>query len=361
MHLRKKHLWERVFLLSTAILLLKTHTVSAQKAVHVWATEAGIGHVLPHSPELAGISVRPPFFWMLEWTRIKATEASWQNCACYAKTGASLSLTDFGNPAEMGRAYTLALLGEPHLGLSDKLFVTLRGSIGMVYLDRVYDPVANPRNLFYSSPLSFSMQAGSHVNFKPGNRWVFRGGLLYNHISNGGIRLPNKGVNYPVAVLGASYLSGPLRLEKGSADWERQRAWPRYLRLFATVSNPGEGHNNGKLALLAGIGAGIQRRVGRINALSTGLEAMYAGHLRSPETAHPGVLAWMFGHHFVFGRFGFSQQMGVRLLRPANETYRLYQRYEVSWQLNKNLLVGTSLKTHAQIGRNIDIRLGYVW
>src|SRR5690606_34043823 len=92
-------------------------------------------------------------------------------------------------------------------------------------LSRYFDPVSNPDNVFFSVPVNFLviLAPGLEYRFSPG--WSGQFSLGYNHISNGGQRQPNKGMNYPMVGVGLNHFvsSGELPQYTGAAfspSWE---------------------------------------------------------------------------------------------------------------------------------------------
>ena len=66
--------------------------------------------------------------------------------------------------------------------------MTLRGGIGVSYLNRVFDRTTNPRNEFFSAPLSFIGVVNVAFNYRVEETFVVQLAASYNHISNGGSR-----------------------------------------------------------------------------------------------------------------------------------------------------------------------------
>src|SRR5687768_8644027 len=111
------------------------------------------GKILPHSESIVDLTGSYLWGWQTDISRIRYTKASWSICNCYSENGISLSYFNFNNPKELGQAINLALFAEPQLTLR-RLFLSLRGVMGVAYVTRVYHPDLNPRNLFFSTPWS---------------------------------------------------------------------------------------------------------------------------------------------------------------------------------------------------------------
>src|SRR5690606_38922491 len=126
-----------------------------------------------------------------------------------------------------------------------------------------FDPVSNPSNIFFSVPVNFLVFLASSMEYRFSPAWSGQFSLSYNHISNGGQKQPNKGINYPMVGFGVNhFFSPPAELPRYSAgafspSWEyyadagfssRDAAWALERRPVFTL------------------GAGVFRGLSAINA-----------------------------------------------------------------------------------------------
>lgn len=326
------------------------------------------GFIIPHSRELATIADSYPWGLQLDWSKLSLTQKAWNQCNCYSKVGLSFTYFNFGNPAVLGNAYNLILYGEPYLTFQKDLFFTFSTGIGATYLDQVYDEVTNPQNTFFSSPISFIVFLNFAINYKISPELYLNLTIHYNHISNGGIKQPNKGMNFPTIGLGLDYKTNPLPFKKWDKVEVRKGAIQGYGRLFATrkTATATDEFTEEKRWLL-GIAGGAKIMIANFNALSTGVEFFRDNSLsvearRREIDEDPHVLGWSVGHHFIFGKFNFNQQMIYYVYKPSLLiSQKFYQRYELAYQLNEFLVAGISLKAHAQVADNFDLRLGVIF
>src|SRR5688572_17842411 len=153
------------------------------------------GKILPHSKAI--VDLTGSYLWGLQTdiSRIRYTKASWSICNCYSENGISLSYFNFNNPKELGEAFNLVLFAEPQLTLG-RLFLSLRAGMGVAYVTRIYHTDLNPRNLFFSTPWSGLLMTQLSTRYRLTPQWSLRFSASYQHISNGGKRQPNKGMNF---------------------------------------------------------------------------------------------------------------------------------------------------------------------
>ena len=169
-----------------------------------------VGFIIPHAPDLRAIAQSTPVGFSLEYSRTALSRAAYERCSCFARVGTYLHYTTFNNAAELGRAVGTGAFFEPLIRPTNRLFFSVRTTAGLVWLTRVFDRQTNPRNTFFSAPLSglLALSASAHVRL--GRQMQASLSASYNHISNGGTRQPNRGMNYPTLGLGLTYTPRPL-------------------------------------------------------------------------------------------------------------------------------------------------------
>ncbi|MEM9829817.1 MAG: acyloxyacyl hydrolase [Bacteroidota bacterium] len=357
--------------LSIIILIITLSTSSgwAQKNTSFLGFKSHIGFIIPHSARLRNVSDRYLGGIGLEGGRVLKTKRAWANCNCFSRVGIGASYFNYRNPRELGESYNLTIFGEPYLSLRRNWFLTLRGEAGVSYLTRVFDEATNPRNTFFSSPLSFLLSTSLTLNYRLTDNYVFRLSANYNHISNGGMRHPNKGMNFPTLSLGFEKHLGESEFPHYAKQLGlRKRNWYRYLFLGLSrrtlESNP---LHRQTTHLNAGIETGFMRSITNISALSGGIELYYNGvqaeHARRyNEETIPLRWSFMLGHALVFGKFSFTQQVGYHLYQPfALIDKSFFQRYALYYQLGDRLHVGTSLKAYGHVADFMDVRIGTRW
>ncbi len=323
------------------------------------------GFIIPHSSELKNISNSNPWGLQIEYSKLKLDQKSWDKCNCYAQTGLSFTYFNFQNPSQLGSSYNLVYFAEPLLTYKKKLFYSFRVGIGVSYLDTIFDLETNPENTFFGSSLSFLLLTNFNINYRLSPRYIISATANYNHISNGGSKQPNKGMNFPTFGIGFSYSPENYSIEERSKNSLQKGQLKGYARLFGTmpeVSNEDIEANERKL--LIGLTGGALYYLTHTNAINLGVElinnqAIKAESYMSNQSYDHKLVALTLGHNFVFGKITFNQQMGWYLYKPfPSSNKHLFQRYELLYQLGQRYQVGTSLKAHGSVAENFDIRFG---
>jgi hypothetical protein len=281
--------------------------------------------------------------------------------------GVSTTYVNFDNPAVLGSGLTSLAYAEPFLSVSHRLNLSFRLGAGIAYLNQVYHPETNPGNLFYSTAFSFGLLASLSGNIRVSERIQLRLSGNYNHISNGGTKLPNKGINYPTLSLGLDYAIRPAPFPvRTKTRWQHEQTNLMYYTaaILGTAKTLNEQENKRYPTIGFTVTAG--RRVGRLSALALGAEWV-ADRTLHEKLRRQGLnrdynrVAVLLGHELLVGRFGFSQQLGVYIYAPYPAMDPVYQRYGLTYRFSKHLFVGFNLKAHRQVADMMDGRVGYVF
>lgn len=245
----------------------------------------------------------------------------------------------------------------------------MRGVAGLAYLTNPFDSLRNPTNQSYSSALGIYLLFGVGISFLVNDQWWINGTINYQHISNGGLRQPNKGINWPTAGISVAWLRNPEPYYSGRRS--KEKFWKNYpVRWDAGIfgiakRGTDESGNSHRMPL---IGAALQgsRQVGRVSALTLGAEVYTDKSLRmklkrdsiDASAVRAGLL---FGHEFLLGKFLFSQRLGVYIFDQTPYFDKIYHRWGLHYRVNNKWGTGFHLKAHRHIADFIDVRLTYSW
>ncbi|MCS6928105.1 MAG: acyloxyacyl hydrolase [Saprospiraceae bacterium] len=328
------------------------------------------GFIIPHSREIIHVSKTNPVGCEINIQWVEARPERTQRTGVVAKKGFLFYYFDFNNPAVLGRSVASAAYVEPLFRVERRFYTSLQAGLGMAYLTKVYDASNNPTNLFFSSPVSFLAILNLHTTYRASKRWEVSLGFHYNHISNGGMKLPNKGMNFPTWNVGVSYalLPGIIQRAPRTDLWKslpRNFAW---IHVAVSAKNvPADGSfARGEVLWLYGATAAVGRRIGRLSALSVGTEWIYDGWRRARldflgAEASPWLGGLLFGHELIAGRVRFKVHMGMYIFHQMREMDPVYQRYGLFYIVGDRLLVGSTLKAHRHVADVFDVRLGWLF
>ena len=350
------------------IFLLAVSLQAQQEPQNPWVVGATghYGFMLLHSQSIAPIGQSYPWGIGAEVSRHLIGQKAWEFCNCYPKAGVALTFWDFDNSDILGQGLTFVPFLEPVWMTRHRFNLSWRIGMGVSYQNRPWDPDTNPLNLSYSTSLAFPLTMGLGLNYRIRPQWNVRLSLAYNHISNGGIKLPNKGINWPTAGLGADYTLTPVDFEerdkfrKPVPDGKNRYS----VNFFNSLKNVDP--SDPDQYWIWGVSGWYSRWIGKTSALNAGLEYIEDGSRRQRirqegrDLKHQrvGVLA---GHEFWLGRVTFAQQIGVYLFDDFKVNDPVYQRWTLTCQVWQPVQVGISLKAHRHVADFLDFRVSAVF
>lgn len=117
---------------------------------------------------------------------------------------------------------------------------------------------------------------------------------------------------------------------------------------------------------MVGVVAQMGKQAGLINHLNAGMEWSYddvidKDLLDDSIPGSPQQWAFLAGHEFLLGRFRFSQQLGIYILKDNPYSDDWFHRWGINYRAGKHYAVGLNLKAHRQVADYIDLRLMYSW
>ncbi|MBC6366080.1 lipid A 3-O-deacylase [Algoriphagus sp. AK58] len=337
--------------------LFEPYSFAQTSSSHRIGLESHYGWIIPHNSELKDISSSNPISIGITSQWMKNSRKNWEACHCFHYLGLGLSVTDFQNPAELGKSWNLTGSFEPFLFRRDKFSISLASGIGVSYLTKVYDPLENPRNTFFSAPISFLLFVTPKFTFDFSRNWAVQTSFSYNHISNGGQRQPNRGMNFPMLGLGVLYYTRKIDLPEFEKHQLPTR-WFFYSDLGINSRKTTDGTRKPNFTLAAG----AYRKLSGIIGIGGGIELAKDFSLPVEESRMEALIPAVFlENHFLFGRFDFSQRFAAYLSKPLGyqENQVFYQRYTLSYLLGKNVQLGAGLKAHGHVAEYLDFRVGW--
>lgn len=326
------------------------------------------GFIIPHAADLKAISQAKPVGVEVTYSRIPLSRAAYERCNCFARIGVYAHYFSFNNPTQLGRTYGVGGYIEPLIRYGQPLYFSIRATTGLSYLTRIYDAQTNPSNTFFGSPISglLALSVGAHHRIT--NHLHLSATFRYNHISNGGIRQPNRGMNFPTAGLGVVYTAHPIRFPN-PARWPRPvvtRQFTGRITAFGSIRTlPSTTTLPEQAGWLWGVTATAGYRATRFHAFTGGLEFVNDGYIREQlrrgnlTVAHR-QLGLLGGYEGWLGRYRFCMHVGWNLLQPdvwlGN---RFFQRYQLLYTIRDRYQIGIGLRAKLNVAEGLDLRLGW--
>ncbi|GHN02806.1 hypothetical protein WSM22_42950 [Cytophagales bacterium WSM2-2] len=295
-----------------------------------------------------------PWSAQLDFGLTKNTPQSWNYCNCYSRNGVSLAYFNLANPPKLGTAVTLSVFAEPILILQKSFTLSLRGSAGFVLMNKVYDSITNPDNIFVSSRLSYLLNLGIKAQYSINRHFKAAATFQLNHISNGGKRDPNEGMNFVGAGFSLNYVLNPSEFQKRPIQKFDDNSWMLMLHVFGgnRIAMANSYHLwNEESRPVGGLNAGVIKQIGRMNGVGVGGEIYYDGinEVNQQRSGHPiqsTVAGVSLQHYLFFGKLLFGQQLALYVTPDTGQKQSIYQRYFLEYEIKKGWFAGVTLKGH---------------
>ncbi len=369
MHYRNKSRWLIIMIAFVCFTPAFAQTDSSGTKIkeEVFSIGLGVQHgfIFAHSEAVQNTKGARPtgVEAILSWQRTDS--AIWNLCNCYPRKGLLLSYYDYDTKI-LGKSITAAYFLEPTYKINNRTFFSFRGAGGISYLTNPFDSIKNPANQSYSTTMSVYLLVGVGVWYKLNESWWLNSSANYQHESNGGMKEPNKGINWPTAGIAISYQPKAVNYFTGIRSsekfWKNNKI--RWDAALFGVARRTQTESGSSRKALVGFSAIASKQVGRINAITAGTEiyrdAKLSYRLKSDSIDASSIKAGLLaGHEFLLGKFIFSQQLGVYVFDQTPYYDRLYHRWGLIYNISYKIGAGINLKVHKQVAEFADLRFIY--
>jgi hypothetical protein len=321
------------------------------------------GFIILHSQDLYAVKDSYPFGIELTAAKHLNSQNTWNECNCYPKIGASVVYFDYDSKRILGQGITTYGFVEPVLFARKKFHIGIRGGLGFSYLNRPHHATHNPENQSYSTYFSFFLPLHVLLHYRVNPHVNLQVGANYNHHSNGGIKVPNKGINFPTASVGVEYAPKAMHFENRLKDKVHRKKQRFDISLYGTQK--GYSTTDFTKYPLWGWMLSYSKQVSKINALKIEFDYLTDLHLHEQmkqnviSGSDPRRIAVLGGHEFLLGRFIFSQALGVYVHDPSKRNDPVFQRWALSTFLSERLQAECYLKAHRHVADFVAIRVAY--
>lgn len=337
----------------------------------LYGVEGHTGFIIVHSPDVeeASKDANPKTVNLnINWQNLR--KSTWDICQCYPRTGFALAYQEFDNPGDLGQGLTGSGYIEPLFRLGDRLAFSFQGEIGLSYLNKPYDEATNPENQSYSIRLNAFLSVNTVLNYRLSPHWQVSLAGNYNHISNGSIKQPNKGINFPTVSVGIDYQPETWRLPNYKRSNREIKPQDKHIGEFNIFlgTKEREADDGDKRYWNYGLEGFYNHQLTPIHQLRVGGSWIVNNAVRSVirEDGDENLKTWkyqrfnaLFGHAFALGKFRFSTLAGIYVFRPYAIEPDWYQRYSLTYKISNSWHTGVALKSHSNVADYLDIRLSY--
>ncbi len=327
------------------------------------------GFIIPHSAVIRPVSGSKPFGLLADIGRLNKSFNSWKVFNTFWFYGIQTGYYSFQNPDVLGGAIILTGYAEPVLVSGRKIILSVRMGGGLSWHTKIYNEESNPTNQFFCSRISFPIYVAMRFKYTVTERTYLTLSGFYNHISNGGMKQPNYGMNFPMVAFGLEHFRKPLPLLKSGFYPQVKITEPTYyfiagaLTSYKVVDRSDIYPEKGSLAW--GIYTRIIRHIKTYYSLNAGAELIADNALkevirRENSNLDHERLAITFGQDFHLGKVIFTQYLGFYVYSPYKAKNAIYQKYELGYRINRNIITGLFLKAHTYEADLLGIQVSYL-
>jgi hypothetical protein len=336
-------------------------------------TRFNYGFIYPHHLELEIFNSHFPAF---EISLQKETygKHKWERAYAYPLIGISFWYSGLGQSPYLGSALALFPYIDFPLYRNKLFFLGFRFALGLGYLTKKFDRINNYKNLAIGGHFNAAVNLMVDFRYKLSNRFTISGGISLQHFSNGSLKLPNYGLNYPSVSLGVAYRL--VRENKNIGD----RFYPPVEPFSAIIRRSIEfnvggavGYKNmesiyGENYIVTHFYENTFFRVSRKSKFGFGFDVSYdPSQIKTLEMngvevtnkidiVRPGINA---AYQLDLSKLGFILNLGYYLAGKEKSNGPLYEKISFQYSLTKSLFVNVMLKVHWGRADYIGWGLGY--
>lgn len=321
------------------------------------------GFIIPHTESIRQVSHTRPYGFELSLGRLNTSYDSWKIFRKYNISGIQAGYFNYQNPDVVGSSYALSLFTEPVIRAGEEFYFSVRGGGGISWQTKIYDYELNPLNRFFSTRISFPLYISARISYRIARNTFITFAGTYNHISNGAIRVPNLGINFPTISAGIEYYPGSFpELDHGYIVAKSPREKNRYIQVQMLT---GYKYIWGEPAWASGASIRHTWQLRNYYALNAGAELILDGGVRK-RIYIDGLdmdykrLAVTGGQDFILGRALFTQYIGIYIYSPYKARHPVYQKYELSFRFSGKAAAGVYLKAHTSDADLFGFTLNYI-
>ena len=324
------------------------------------------GFIDPDLPDLAYVLDSRPFLTELTISSQTFGKKQWQQINGYPELGVSILYGNSGSKEYIGHITALVPFIEFFPYRSAHFHTGIRVGMGAAWVEKVFNPLTNYKNLIIGSHLNFCVNIMASVGVRVLPRTDLDFGISLGHISNGSMKLPNYGLNPVSLSLGIKYdLHPPLTMIHNTIP-PFKRGWSYYLYAFAAFKEAAPLES--PVYLVNVFNLEVMKDFSYTGRFGGGISITYDRSLTTEVYDSPSF-AWdgskpkweigpYIGYEYVAGNLSFPVQLGVYVYNNYM-TSSFFEKVGIRYKFSNHWILGGAVKAHMGHGDFIEWGLGY--
>ncbi len=327
------------------------------------------GFITPHHKAIQYVVNKPISGFEITLSKPTYGKNIWEKLYRYPRWGAGYFRVSLGNNEILG--YGNALFGFLNIPFykTQRFSVNYQISLGLGYLNKVFDTGSDPMNIVISSHVNAFARFSTDVKYRIYKNIELQGSLNMQHFSNGKLKSPNLGINSVTSSLGVSYLFNNTDKTINTAPPEPVLKHNYYYLVYSVGTKTYDDFHE-KHYFTSSLSFHYDRVMNKKYTLGLGSDLFYNGAIKAAfidkkekEATTPDLFRMGFhaGGSVVYNRLSMILEVGYYVYAKYVYITRVYNRVGLRYRLNDHLVLNCTLKSHIAIADFIEWGVGYRW
>lgn len=326
-----------------------------------------------HHPEMNLFRAHFPIFELSVQQKTFGTK-TWHQLLNYPAVGVTVLYSGLGGMPEIGSIFGAYPYMSFNFLKSKKNMLNARLGVGIGYATKKWDAQTNPKNTFLGSHVNALFSINFEYSRLLSDRWQLSFYTGMTHMSNGGSRCPNNGINlWQFGLSGRYFVNKPKeRLPLETIDNEQYKSWKAknisyYFGFLYSVKDIDEFMGYGRHWSVYNFRFDVLKRVSQMSKVGIGIDLVYDETdkeiLRmkgipytSIEILKPGVSA---AYELVLKSTSFLFNFGCHVGGKELCEGRIYQKISLKQNLGDYVFLTFGLTTHWGWADYLGFGLGF--
>jgi hypothetical protein len=362
------HCYKNTFLFSIALLLyslVAAQTVPKKRFRNLSVGgHYSYGSYLISEPKAAYLKDSYSYFGELYLQVQTNGSKAWQVTNGLPQWGVALQYGNLGSKQYLGKMVAAFTYLNMPLFSYHALKSRFRIGAGAGWVEKPYDAQSNHKNVLVGSHLNAFLHLLWQNEVKLAPQLYASAGLGFSHLSNGGLTLPNLGVNTPTLQAGLRYAFHEHLVQNETLNETFSRK--TYYRVFASGAVKQYPWIGSKRYLIGIFSTEVSRRTSSKHQFGVGttwfqnpsLEIGESGLVSEKMTGNNSQVGLYGSYERHFGNLSLPVQLGAYLYNKDRFT-ATYQQIGLRYQFKKRLSTSALLKTHLGKAEYINFGMDY--
>lgn len=286
---------------------------------------------------------------------------TWHQLLNYPAVGVTVIYSGVGGMPEIGSIFGAYPYMSFNFLKSRKNMLNARLGVGVGYATKKWDARDNPKNTFLGSHFNALFSINFEYSRVLSERWRLSAYTGITHLSNGGSRSPNNGINpWQFGLSGRYFIKQPKeRLPLEIIDNEQYKSWKKkniswYFGFLYSLKDIDEYMGYGKHWSVYNLQLNVMKRVSQMSKVGIGIDIVYDEtdkeilklkkiDYKPIEILKPGVnVAYELVLKSTSFLFNFGFHVGGKDLCEG----RIYQKINLKQNVSEHIFVTFGLTTH---------------